>query len=138
VVTIKDIPYRIKFIIVIVGLGVLSLYFFINPTSTALFPKCPFYVITGFLCPGCGSQRAIHHIMHGDIFLGLRQNYLFLILFFVLSYELFISLKTLLGQNTRNNLLHNKKITNTILVLVIVFWILRNIPVYPFILLAPQ
>jgi hypothetical protein len=30
-------------------------------------PKCPFKMITGFSCPGCGIQRALYAIMHGNI-----------------------------------------------------------------------
>lgn len=31
------------------------------------FPKCPFKLLTGFSCPGCGSQRATHALLTGDI-----------------------------------------------------------------------
>lgn len=28
------------------------------------FLSCPFRLFTGMLCPGCGSQRALHDLMH--------------------------------------------------------------------------
>ncbi|MBL7950518.1 MAG: DUF2752 domain-containing protein [Flavobacteriales bacterium] len=28
------------------------------------FLSCPFRLFTGLLCPGCGSQRALHDLMH--------------------------------------------------------------------------
>lgn len=28
---------------------------------------CPFRAVTGLLCPGCGSGRALHHLLHGDV-----------------------------------------------------------------------
>ncbi len=28
------------------------------------FLGCPFRLLTGLLCPGCGSQRALHDLMH--------------------------------------------------------------------------
>ncbi|MEZ4740333.1 MAG: DUF2752 domain-containing protein [Flavobacteriales bacterium] len=28
------------------------------------FLSCPFRLLTGLLCPGCGSQRALHDLMH--------------------------------------------------------------------------
>lgn len=28
-------------------------------------PRCPFRVLTGYDCPGCGSQRALHALLHG-------------------------------------------------------------------------
>lgn len=32
--------------------------------STHYFPRCPFLTVTGLKCPGCGSQRAIHALLH--------------------------------------------------------------------------
>lgn len=31
------------------------------------FPRCIFLQATGYKCPGCGSQRALHALLHGDI-----------------------------------------------------------------------
>lgn len=115
----------------------LSLYFFIDPSTTAFFPKCPFLSLTGIYCPGCGSQRAIHHILQGHILTGIRHNYMFLLVIVVLSYQAIIFIINKLGKKTYNNLLHKSKTTYTILVLVILFWIMRNIPYFPFMELAP-
>ncbi|MDR0844815.1 MAG: DUF2752 domain-containing protein [Tannerella sp.] len=43
------------------------IYFRYNPEGSMLFPKCPFLLLTGLKCPGCGSQRAIHALLHLDI-----------------------------------------------------------------------
>lgn len=125
-------------LLVIISLGILSLYVFWNPTETALFPKCPFHSLTGFYCPGCGSQRAIHDIIHGDIIKGIRHNYLFVLLVSVLLYEAVIYVKfKAFNQPTYNNLLQKPKVTNTILIVVILFWLLRNVSLFPFTELAP-
>ena len=42
------------------------------------FPPCPFRTITGLLCPGCGSQRAIHQALHGQFGNSFQLNPLFL------------------------------------------------------------
>ncbi|MCO4822624.1 MAG: DUF2752 domain-containing protein [Flavobacteriaceae bacterium] len=132
--------FRNKFVIifaVLVFLGMLVLYFLFNPAETILFPKCPFYASTNFYCPGCGSQRAVHHILNGNIFSGLRHNYLIILLFLVLFYEAYIFISNSLLKKKMPNLLHKSKVTYSILIVIISFWILRNINIFPFTELAP-
>jgi hypothetical protein len=52
----------------------LFLFFIFDPETHPFFPRCPFLLITGFECPGCGSQRAIHHLLHLNILTALKQN----------------------------------------------------------------
>ncbi|WP_082986980.1 MULTISPECIES: DUF2752 domain-containing protein [Butyricimonas] len=41
-----------------------GILFFVNPEYATLAPKCPFRWLTGWDCPACGIQRAIHQILH--------------------------------------------------------------------------
>jgi hypothetical protein len=50
------------------------LYYRFNPTDSPLFPKCLFLTVTGLKCPGCGSQRAIHALLHLDFRAACSQN----------------------------------------------------------------
>lgn len=45
--------------------ALIVLYFFIDPAQSPFAPKCLFHEITGYDCPGCGSQRALHALLHG-------------------------------------------------------------------------
>lgn len=36
-----------------------------NPEGNIFFPKCPFLWLTGWKCPGCGAQRALHQLLNG-------------------------------------------------------------------------
>lgn len=45
-----------------------------SPASENWPLKCPLYQFTGWQCPLCGSQRAIHEMMHGNIIDAWRYN----------------------------------------------------------------
>lgn len=115
------------------------LYFFFNPANTAFFPPCPFYSLTGFYCPGCGSQRAIHQLLHGNIGGAFGYNALLVLSLPILliSARMFI-LNIYRKENKRDGILYNPILPKIIFVIILLFWILRNIPVQPFGLLAPH
>lgn len=46
----------------------------VDPSDGGVFPVCPFRLLTGWWCPGCGLTRATHHLMHGDLLGALRYN----------------------------------------------------------------
>jgi len=54
-----------------VGLTVLTIA---DPSTNPFFPPCLFRAATGWLCPGCGSARAIHALMHGHLSAALHAN----------------------------------------------------------------
>jgi hypothetical protein len=56
---------------VLVVLGVI--YWLFDP-SDGNFPKCPFFLVTGLKCAGCGSQRALHDLLHLDIIGAWQHN----------------------------------------------------------------
>ena len=133
----KKIKFGIIIFSIIMFLMAISFYFLWNPSQYNFYPKCPLYSITGMYCPGCGSQRAIHQIINGNIIEGIRFNYLLLLLFLVLLYQSMHFVISKLSKKTFSNILHQPITTELILVLVIVFWIFRNIKIYPFNELAP-
>lgn len=55
-------------------------YTVFDPASTPWMPKCPFRLLTGLDCPGCGSQRAIHALLHGDLHAAFSANAMLVIL----------------------------------------------------------
>ena len=55
-------------------MGVVLLFCF-NPEQSVWMPKCPFKLLVGLSCPGCGVQRAVHAALHGHFLAALRYNY---------------------------------------------------------------
>jgi hypothetical protein len=50
------------------------LLFFFEPGRYAFYPRCLFHQTTGLLCPGCGSLRAIHQLLHGHLVAAVHLN----------------------------------------------------------------
>lgn len=65
-------------LIIVGGILGLTIYFLVDPSKTFM-PRCPFYELTGWLCPGCGSQRAIHALLHMNISQAFNFNPLLII-----------------------------------------------------------
>ncbi len=53
-------------------------YMVFDPSVHA-YPRCMFLTLTGWECPGCGSQRAIHALLHGRVAEAWAYNALLLI-----------------------------------------------------------
>jgi hypothetical protein len=107
--------------------GMLILLYLFNPLTSGIFPPCPFHYLTGMHCPGCGSLRAVHKILHGDLAGALAMNPLL-----VLSLPLFPV------AVFRRSWLYLSWLPLTFLLIILLFGVLRNIPLWPFMLLAPH
>lgn len=45
-----------------------------DPATTPFFLPCGFHLLTGWWCPGCGSTRALHALLRGDLTSALGFN----------------------------------------------------------------
>jgi Protein of unknown function (DUF2752) len=116
--------------------SVAVLYFF-NPSQHGFYPICVFYKTTGLLCPGCGTLRAMHQLLHGHIEAAFRFNAL------IVSSLPLLALGFL--QSARYRALNKPAMAWVrpnwlwaLLVILIVFGILRNVPGASHYFLAPQ
>lgn len=67
-------------IIILLFVAAVCIYGNYSPTDKNMwFPKCPFKLLTGWSCPGCGIQRAVHAILNGEWGEALAYNYFFVI-----------------------------------------------------------
>ena len=122
---------KYKFIVGILVLLLVSLYYFFNPTVSNFFPKCPFHTITGLYCPGCGSQRAIHDLMHLNIFEAINHNAL---MFFMFTFGIGLYLY-LYCKKKFSDLIYHPKSPLIIFGIIFLFGVLRNLDKFHF--LAP-
>ena len=113
-------------------LGAMYVFAF-EPGKTGIFPPCLFRQLTGLQCPGCGSTRALHQLLHGHFVAAFTLNPLFVIatpfLLYVLVRYTTLSFR---GITPKPNALPARYIY-LIFVVIVSFWILRNTPLYPFV-----
>ena len=117
------------------GLAVLYTY---PPAEFGFYPGCYFNTLTGLHCPGCGATRAAHALLHGDVSQALAYNPLFVLtlpLLVVVGLRFLVDLWT--GRPSPDRRLP-RWCVYSILGLILAFWVLRNVDVYPLNLLAPQ
>ena len=104
----------------------------------AWLPGCMFHKLTGFDCPGCGMTRATHAALHGRILDAFRYNPLGMILLPAALIGLGIeTLGWVRGKPLPVRFRIGGNWVWGIFGLLMAFWILRNIPIWPFTLLAP-
>ena len=104
-------------------------YFWFDPEQFALFPKCPFHTLTGWDCPGCGSQRAIHALLHGQFRQAFFHNPLLTLSLPYLSAIVYLEY---FGGKIRHPRLRRRLMGRQACVIgfvvIILFWIGRNLP----------
>lgn len=130
-------PWLIACGVALIGLAGAAVYFFFDPSHYNFYPSCALYTLTGLECPGCGSQRAVYHLLHGHLTAALRCNALFVLglpVFAVLLAR-FASRWMATGVVPTVNL--PVRWVMFAVGVILLFGVLRNIPVAPFIYLAP-
>lgn len=120
---------RSKYIIIaIAAISVMIAAIFlyaVNPLDSVYAPKCIFHMVTGLQCPGCGSQRAIHALLHLDIAQALRYNALLVISIPFLT--LLIAAWCLRKRIPRlYDKVNSQAVIWTVLAVIAAWWILRN------------
>lgn len=116
-----------------VGAGIVAMlviaaviYYVYDPATTP-FPRCPFLVLTGWECPGCGSQRAIHSLLHLDFAAAWRYNAMLVL---SIPYVVLLVVAEWLGRRRQSRLyrvLNSEVLIWSYFVLVVAWWILRNV-----------
>ncbi len=110
-----------------------------GPGLDGMTPGCMFRNVTGLLCPGCGMTRATHALMHGEVGAAIRFNPVGIVLFPVaLAASGWEAVAWARGKPSPVRLMPGPRIACFLAAVVVGFWILRNLPWWPFTLLAPH
>ena len=129
---------KLCIILTILGLAAIVFLYFNNPSISKYYPPCPFYYTTGLYCPGCGTLRAGYSIIHGHFIRALSFNPLSTLIFPVIVWFVTVKLAKCMFKKDLWLPQLPSWTSKALLVLIILFWILRNLPWYPFNLLAPH
>ena len=132
-------------LLAILGLGfavVLWVVMLIPPSEHSFYPKCTLHSTTGLHCPGCGMTRSLHSFLNGDFEQAIAYNVLAPIVLPILGIALFRSLWAWVWDSPIPKSVPTARwrgyIPWVLGTIVVLFLILRNIPAYPFNLLAPH
>ena len=106
--------------------AIVSFWYYRHDPSAGGAPQCLFRLLTGYECPGCGAQRALHAIVHGH--LAQAWNFNPFIFFAVPAAAFYIVAEAgrELGPRFHARVIRPVILVG-ILIAVIGWWILRNI-----------
>ena len=132
-------PLRLAILIGVplVIIGGATALFFLNPSEHSFFPKCSFYVATGFSCPGCGSTRALFHLTHGNVLEALRLNPGLMALITLGITDYFRFVVSVIRGNPFQTLFGKLKLLGALMGVMLVYGVIRNLPWSLFESLAP-
>ncbi len=121
--------YAINAAIAVLVVAAVVLYSYnVDTLQSELAPKCLFLKLTGFKCPGCGTQRALHSLVHFD-FMGVVRYNVFLLV--AIPYLILLFYLQFFGGRRRfprfARKIYGAKAIMAVFYLIIAYWILRNV-----------
>ena len=124
---------------IVLGLAIVGLIFLyiFNPSESNFGVSCLFHALTGFHCPGCGSTRALHQLLHGHLATAFGLNPLMVLSLPFLGYSFLSYIVNGISGRALPNIFVPGILIWLLLGVILLFCVLRNIPFYPFSLLAP-
>ena len=119
------------------ALPCLAVLYFRNPEEGGFYPPCFFYALTGLHCPGCGTLRGLHQLLNGNLLAAFGYNPYTMLALPVLGYAYLAALLLTVSGKRLPTVFIPPTLIWGLLAAILVFWALRNVPVYPLTILAP-
>ena len=104
------------------GVALIVLFLF-DPTNSSWYPPCIFHKLTNLDCPGCGSSRGLHCLLHGELARAADHNVLLFLALPLLASAFYYRL---CGRGAALWQSLNKP--RALVIIICLFWLLRNIP----------
>jgi len=123
-------------VLVIAG-GLVVLHTFEPGRYHDFYPQCLFHALTGFHCPGCGATRCLYRLLHGDLPGALHMNALLFVLLPLIAYGAAYIGWELLHHRPAPSIIVKPFWSWLLVIAVIGFCVVRNLPWWPCTLLAP-
>lgn len=119
----------VKRLLILCGLlGLAVLLYAVDPEQSRWMPRCLFHQWTGLACPACGTQRAVHHLLHGHIREAVAYNPFLLV---SMPYIAALIGGACFDGGERGSRLkafcEDRRVVGSYLVLIIAWWIGRNV-----------
>lgn len=100
----------------------------VDPNESGHYPTCPFLAVSGWWCPGCGSLRATHALLHGDVVTAVERNPLAVVLLPLVVVAWVAWVLRVLGRTTWHPTRVPAAAVWGLLGVVLVYWVARNVP----------
>ena len=108
------------------------------PREAGPYPPCLIHRSTGLFCAGCGSTRAMHALLHGRVWAAFRYNALMVVAVPVVAVAFVRYTRRVFAHPApRPRRIPPTWCVAALLVLLIAYTVLRNLPVRPLNWLAP-
>lgn len=125
-VTPHHVSRRLLTVAGIIAVAALIAVYYALPPDSGVYPRCMFRQLTGLDCPGCGSQRAIHALLHGDVAQAWHYNAMLIVGLPLVA--LIAAAHTLRGRwPALHRLLNSQTLILLILASIIGWTVIRNI-----------
>lgn len=101
-------------------------YYFFDPAEARWMPRCLWKTLTGTDCPGCGSQRMLHALTHGDIQAAFHANAFAVCMIPVVIFFIWLELTSERHPSLYARI-HRPCLIWLFAAIVLAWWILRNL-----------
>ena len=133
-----SVPVRTVYaLLAVAGAAGLTMTYLFDPRNPGLYPICPFFGLTNCYCPGRGTLRALHQLMHGNVAAAFGYNTYAMLALPVVAYSFAVGGLRAYGLPAPPRVFVPALWIWALLVAVLAFWLLRNLPFGPFPILAP-